>query len=1074
MIGNILANRYRIDSEIGHGGMGVVYRAYDTFLKRMVAIKVISGSLVGEPAKDRLLSEARAVARLNHPNIVTVYDAVEYEDTPFIVEELADGGVLRFHSPPGMRRSIEYVLQICAALAHAHANGIIHRDIKPDNVLLTSSGIVKLTDFGLAHNMDATQPSDDGSIVGTLAYLAPEIIQGAQPSPQSDLYALGVLLYELLTGELPFKGADIHNLLNKVLFSDIIPPAALNAAIPTPLNDLVVQLIQRSPDARPSAAQVVTDRLVALLAEEPGMGPNTTAGQPLLTNGAPHQTPREWDKEWRRKSYPKTSVPMLGPGEKELILSNREKELSSCRSILDEHRLLVITGMPGIGKSTLARVLLELMPENLPPPFWYDFDRQKGGGNSLGIVLDRISAYLEKCLGGNVRGDILAFRSTQNLQASANDVDTLTEYLNQDTPVWLVFDNIETVLAPGGNGFLDEGLDALFDGLKTNPHNAKIIITSPLVPVLRDGELLLEFGSQPLTLQGLDEVSAVTFLRANGLEGFDAATLSAVVKMVEGHPFALKHLARYISAVGIEAAQENLRGGLDDFLEHFQTLLRRRLSGVEYSVLKALTVLQREISIEGLCKTAQTRPAMVKRLREAGLLEKNQVSNFWLPTLVRLSLAPQDPDETRPAHQRALEYYRKLPLKVSPKEIDDYANVLEWNYHAVQIDDGLAASAAILSTGLSASLMQWNEYSLLARLCEQTLMGALAEQKTLAAVEWVRLNHILGVCDFYLGQPALSERHLRAAVQALAGIDDPLLHADVLIALGESQYSQGKFDEVARGCEQIFALLVAHPDDFLYAKAVGLRGIASRMQGKFTQAAADLEKACAMFVGLKRYRQAAYMTGELGILYYYLNQFDSAVEAYRRLIQASEKVRDTRGVMVGHQNTGDVYLQQGLYAQACEEFSAALELARKKKLARDEIAAGLYLAEAQIARGLFAEAQQGLDALQPLIAADGAAAFAGHAQRLTAALAWRQGRLESAGDAFDLAFTLLQGEDGLYERARALIEHAAFLRQIGQPSQARAELGEAKQDFEKLNNLLGLQAVVKAMASQAKGAAQPG
>ncbi len=176
MIGATLQNRYRIDAELGRGGMGVVYRAHDTVLNRPVAVKVLSTGDLGTAGKARLLTEAQAVARLNHPNIVNVYDAGEADGVSFIVMELVEGESLRRLSwdssstaVPTLKidQVIALARQICAALEHAHASGIIHRDLKPENIVLTRSQTVKLMDFGLARTADAPRLTDEGSIVGT-------------------------------------------------------------------------------------------------------------------------------------------------------------------------------------------------------------------------------------------------------------------------------------------------------------------------------------------------------------------------------------------------------------------------------------------------------------------------------------------------------------------------------------------------------------------------------------------------------------------------------------------------------------------------------------------------------------------------------------------------------------------------------------------------------------------------------------------------------------------------------------------------------------------------------------------
>gem|GEM_PF-4526970 len=1049
MLGQILANRYRIDAQLGYGGMGVVYRGYDTLLKRSVAVKVISLSLVGEQTRERLLSEARAAARLNHPNIVTVYDAVEGQDAPFIVMELAEGGVLRFKTPPGLARSLGYARQICAALAHAHARGIIHRDIKPDNVLLAADGTVKLTDFGLALDLDASHVSDEAGIVGTLAYMAPEIIQGATPGPQSDLYALGVLLYELLSGEQPFKGTDVSNLLKEILLGEVQPLSQRSPALPAALSELVMRLLSREPSARPPSAAAVIDALEAIRSAQPANGPSEHNGEQAGPGGARIDTQRDW----RRKSYPKSSVPVLGPGEKEMILANRARELADCISILNDSRVLVITGMPGIGKSTLARVLLEKMPANACPPFWYDFERQKSSGNTLGVLLDRISSYLEKCLGGNVREEILAFRASPDQRASASDVDVMTDYLNCEQPLWLVFDNLESVLAPGGSGFLDPGLDDLFSGLRGNTHNARIVITSPLVPVLSSGELLLEFGSQPLTLQGLDMQWAVRFLRANGLTDLDDETLAGLVRQVDGHPFALKHIARYVAAVGIEPVRASLAGGLDEFLAHFHATLERRLAGEEYQVLQALAVLQRGIPMDGLCKTAQTRPALIKRLRDAGLLEKNQSSEFWLPALVRLSMAAQAAEANLPAHRRALAYYRAQRLEALPREIDDFASVLEWHYHAVHARDWPAAYAAIFTTGLEACLRQWNEYALLAQLCEQIIEPGPDEQEMFNLTERVKIQHVFGICSFYLARYAQSTAALDIALTGAAELGNSLWIADVLVARAESLNALGRYLEAGADCEQIYSILERQPSDFLRGQASALRGAINRSLGNYASSIKDYEEAYQTHIRLGSARQAAYALCDIGIGYYYLNRFDDALDYYNRSLQACELARDLRGALFARLDIGDVLLQRESYAEACGQLERAFELACTKKLPAEQLSTGLYLAEAQIGLGHFPAARETLDLLKPqLLSGGNVPSAAGHAQRLSAMLEWRQGRFEEARESFDRALSLLRGEACLYERARAQVEYATFLRQNGQPSQARGALNEALQAYQRLNN----------------------
>jgi serine/threonine-protein kinase len=251
MIGTtLLNNRYHLEAELGRGGMGVVYRARDTLLNRPVAVKLLSAGSLGSEGRQRLLIEAQAAARLNHPNIINVYDASEAGGTPYIVMELAEGVTLRDYRPQSLDEIIAIARQIAAALEHAHAAGILHRDLKPENIVLSDSRVIKLMDFGLARISDPGYHrglTQEGTLMGTFAYLAPECIQGEAASRQSDLYAFGVLLYELAAGRHPFQGDTMVAVLSQHLHAPVIPASTYHPAGPPRLDALIGRLLNKKP-----------------------------------------------------------------------------------------------------------------------------------------------------------------------------------------------------------------------------------------------------------------------------------------------------------------------------------------------------------------------------------------------------------------------------------------------------------------------------------------------------------------------------------------------------------------------------------------------------------------------------------------------------------------------------------------------------------------------------------------------------------------------------------------------------------------------------------------------------------
>jgi tetratricopeptide (TPR) repeat protein len=251
--GALLRDRYRLESEIGRGGMGIVYRATDLELMREVAVKILPETLSSPDARQRLLREARAAAALNHPHIISVHDVGEAGGVPFFVMELVHGPSLSQSRPAEISRIVEIARQICDALEHAHTNNIVHRDLKPENVLMSTasqSGRVKIADLGLALPAYAARISRAGVIVGTAAYMAPEQALGQQVDGRTDLYALGVLLYELTTGKVPFKGIDPLAVVSQHIHAAVVPPRVLRPEIPKALEAVILRLLAKDPSQR--------------------------------------------------------------------------------------------------------------------------------------------------------------------------------------------------------------------------------------------------------------------------------------------------------------------------------------------------------------------------------------------------------------------------------------------------------------------------------------------------------------------------------------------------------------------------------------------------------------------------------------------------------------------------------------------------------------------------------------------------------------------------------------------------------------------------------------------------------
>lgn len=294
MIGRLVDGRYQVRSRIARGGMATVYLATDLRLERRVAIKVMHGHLADDNTfKTRFVQEARSAARLAHPNVVNVFDQGQDADMAYLVMEYLPGITLRDLLKDYKRLTPEQTIDILDAvlsgLAAAHKAGIVHRDLKPENVLLADDGRIKLGDFGLARAASANTATGQ-ALLGTIAYLSPELVTRGVADARSDIYALGIMTYEMLTGEQPYVGEAPMQIAYQHANESVPAPSTRNPAVPHELDELVLWATSRDPDARPADARIMLERLREV---EPGLRssqPRASAGDTMVIGalaGAP-------------------------------------------------------------------------------------------------------------------------------------------------------------------------------------------------------------------------------------------------------------------------------------------------------------------------------------------------------------------------------------------------------------------------------------------------------------------------------------------------------------------------------------------------------------------------------------------------------------------------------------------------------------------------------------------------------------------------------------------------------------------------------------------------------------------
>jgi serine/threonine protein kinase len=296
--------RYEIVGELGQGAMGVVYKATDPLIDRIVAIKTITLSLAQEEREEyegRFYQEAKAAGRLSHPNIVTIFDVGRSGDIAYIAMEFLQGrelrDILNDDKLLPVDQVIDIVSQVALGLAYAHEHGIVHRDIKPSNIMVVRDGHAKITDFGIARMASAAVRTQTGMVLGSPKYMSPEQVMGKLTDQRSDIFSLGVMLYEMLTGQPPFTGENVNAIMYQTLNAIPQPPSSLNSTVPDMLNFIVAKALAKDIENRYQNARDLANDLRACLGTMPRSAATDVAKSVVGTSSSPGAKPVAGDSD---------------------------------------------------------------------------------------------------------------------------------------------------------------------------------------------------------------------------------------------------------------------------------------------------------------------------------------------------------------------------------------------------------------------------------------------------------------------------------------------------------------------------------------------------------------------------------------------------------------------------------------------------------------------------------------------------------------------------------------------------------------------------------------------------------
>ncbi len=1031
---------YHVQDVIGYGGMGVVYRALHTVLERYAAIKFLRAEWSDDAARnERFVSEARAIARLRHPHVVQLYDFGACDGGYYMILEFITGESL----DERIRRSLEagerlpyaetrrIVDQITDALGHVHGQGIIHRDIKPSNILLNTEGDAFLTDFGIAQLLTEEQRNAKGMVLGTPAYMAPEQARGAAVDHRADLYALGVVLYEMLTGRPPFVADSSVALLMQHLQEPAPAPRQFAPDIPPSVEQVVLKALAKAPDQRYPNASTLRDAL----RQAWEAGASSVAGSETKPIHSALGTPPP-----TTGNLPLLAANLVGRRSEIAALKQRLTHIPAC---------IGLVGMGGIGKTTLAlAVAHELAAGNAFPDgiFWID-----GRENTtLGAILAALADLLHLDLGQRTL--------SQQQQAIAMKL--------HHANALLVVDNFETVEDPqAGAGFLKELTCAVLVTGRTHPPGAEVVELFPLAP---DDAVSLFQARSGLAPEALD--TAVADLCTVDLEGHPLAI--EVVSALAAAGLHTAELRQYLRDMPLEVLSESSAETGRSVVEALQ-LSYQRLSPLAQILFTRMSIFSTDFDLTALSilSPEYSRLHQVKGLRELverSLLTQMSHRRYRLHPVTR-RFAYAWLTEAALSHRRAGAYF------LTEAGADTLA-AMEQLYMAGET----AAAADLISPHLdewinagraSRALQQMQRFETQALSPEARRVVYEARGDLLALVgqtESAREAYagLLTDADAH-AQHARAHRKIGELVrrqrpaesiewyrQALALLDDPqsVEAARIHIRLSAAWFYQGDYEQALADGVKGYDMAQQIAEPLENAEAAINLGNVYAVQGNSDRAVAAYEEALVILQQAARQRPVleSIVLSNLASLYHDLGEWTQAVAYHERSLRLGESLGDFDGIAITCFNLGNVYTLMGDFALAETHLKRCLALWQQTRSDYGVAAAYMNIGQLHLRREELNEAQAALAQSQTLFQTIGSEDFLPEVYRLLSETALAQNDITAAAEYAQQSLALAVRLDAQMEQG---ITQRVLGAALAAQGQADAALELFRQSLELLNAL---------------------